>query len=117
MEKDECNSEADNLAIGHAKADYLIRKYGSIENVPKLINKEEGKANPLEKTLEILKETHPDLVNFGNGRVFERILKRIVKTGYIIKNGYGIPIKDFSKIDGPQKRNIYISLKKDFNLL
>ncbi|MCX6750821.1 MAG: hypothetical protein NTZ83_05165, partial [Candidatus Pacearchaeota archaeon] len=112
MVKDKYNPDKDYS--GPSRADYLIRKHGSIENAPKLINK---KANPLEKTLDILKNTPVDLINFGNGQVFNRVFKEIVKTGYVIKNSYGIPINDFSIIDAPKKRDIYISLMKEFNLL
>ncbi|MEK6833592.1 MAG: hypothetical protein AABY32_06115 [Nanoarchaeota archaeon] len=112
MEKDEYDPDKDYG--GHSRAEYIIKKYGSIENAPKLINK---KASPLEKTLEILKTTSVDLVNFGNGYVFERVLKKIAKTGYVIKNSYGIPIEDFSRIDGPKKREIYINIMREFNLL
>jgi hypothetical protein len=110
------NYNPDEDYTGHTRADYLIKKFGSIENAPKLRKRGE-KPNPLEKTLEILKNSNPDLINFGNGKEFERILNKIIKTGYVIKNSYNFPIKDFSRLDGPQKRNIYISLKKEFNLL
>lgn len=93
---------------GHRLADMLVEE-NEIENAPRRINK---KVNPLEKTIRILKETNPDLVNFGNGIEFDRILRKIAKTGYEIKNSYGIQIKDFSRLDGPQKRELYLSLKR-----
>jgi hypothetical protein len=114
MVKDEYDPDKDYG--GHSRAEYLIRKHGSIENAPKLI-KEGEKVKSLEKAVEILKGSHPDLINFGNGKEFERILKKIAKTGYIIKNSYDIPIKDFSIIDGPKKREMYLSLKKELGLL
>jgi hypothetical protein len=118
MEKDEeYNIKRDNLDFGHAGADYLIDKYGSIENIPKSVGANNEKLNPLEKTIDILKSTPVDLINFGNGKAFERVLKRVAKTGYVIKNSYGIPVNDFSIIDPPKNREIYISLMKELGFL
>ncbi len=110
MDKIRYNQDKDpSGAIGLSLADNVILKYDSIENAPKLINK---KTSPLEKTIEILKTTPVDLVNFGTGYVFERILNKIAKTGYIIENAEGVQIENFSRLDGPQKREIYLSLKR-----
>ena len=41
MEKDdEYDPETENLSLGHARADALLKKYGSIENIPSFKAKE-----------------------------------------------------------------------------
>jgi len=104
------NPENDpNGAYGISLTDWAIERYGSIENAPKLIkiNKEK---NSLEKTLEILNKTHPkNLIHFGNGKVFDNLFEKLKKAG--------VDIKDYSRMDGTQKWNYYISLMKNFNLL
>ncbi|MFH1503122.1 MAG: hypothetical protein ABIE36_00490 [Candidatus Diapherotrites archaeon] len=109
MVKDEYNPEADNLAVGHAKADYLIKRDGSIENVPKLIKKDK-KDNALEEAVKILSNTNPKaLVNFRGGKVFDGIFRKLKKAGY--------DVKDTSRMDGPQKWGYYLYLMKEFDLL
>lgn len=98
--------DRDNLSYSHSRADY-IHKYCSKKSVKK-------KQSPLE----VLSETNPtELKNFGSGKIFDRIFKKLVNTGYVIKNSYGRPISDFSLLDGSQKWDIYINLMKEFDLL
>jgi len=101
--------EDPNGSQGMELADQVIGKYGSIENMLKVIKKDK-KANSLEKALEILSQTNPkDIINFGNGRTFNGIFRKLKKAGY--------EVKDYSRMDGPQKWGYYISLMKEFDLL
>lgn len=97
------NSEEDlNGAIGPSIANQMEMRYGSIENVPKLISRpevnEEGKRK--EKIIEIINSTPKIRLNSPNlNRKLNSVLGRIKGTGEEMKN--------YHKMSLPEKWNYY----------
>ena len=94
----------ENLAVEHSKADHILIRYGSIENIPL----SERKTSVRKSLKDILKHTPTQIKNHPHVNALMRLeLSNLKKVGYDVNMGY------FSEQDKVGKWNYYLKILGD----
>lgn len=93
-----------NGARGIARADYLLRKYGSIENIPKNSDRKPGEKKSLKDIIKI----QPKFIGtFPNAdSIINKYLQEAKENGYTVKKG-------FKRMDKIERWNYFTSFLRE----